>query len=140
MCAANKIQLKSGYQRKAMALELYLSLFGLHDPTKKFGNALDLVCMTNKEGHWRQGPLPRRMEDYRLCKIKDRYGLSFDEWIDRPRYEVEYMIDLCLRENERDAVATGQHLDHVNQLMNDLKIPKDRFNEVSAAVKSGGLK
>ena len=135
MCANRGIRLRNGYQRQALCRELYLSLFELHDPTKKLNNALDLVLMTNKEGHWRQGPLARRMEDYRLCKIWDRYHYNFDDWIEQPRYRVEYQIDICLRENERDAITSGQQLDQVQALMQKFNLPVDKVGEVTAIVK-----
>ncbi len=132
--AKEKIKIKDGYQRQAMLRSVYMEIFGLHEPTKLRKNALDLVTMTNKEGHWRLGPIPRRLEDYRVCKIKDRYGMSWNEWVDNPHYLVEFMIDSCLRENLAEAQEKAGQLAQIEELMKQYGVPQDKLADVAEAL------
>lgn len=81
------------------------------------GTALDVVTMTNKEGHWQLGPLSKRMMDYRVCKIKDKFGLSWTEFIDQPRYVVLEQIEIALREIAEDSTRASSENDMVDALL-----------------------
>lgn len=97
--------------------ELYSKIYGLHEPGKGHGNHLDLVAMSNKEGHWELGPLPRRMKDYYTFKIWDMFHLSWAEWVDQPRYIVEYQLTLAMRDMESKLNSNRKQIDEIDEMI-----------------------
>lgn len=115
-CYENGIKFKDGFQRQYILRQAYVEMFSLHAPGKKTGSALDVITMTNKEGHSHLGPMSARMLDYRTCKIKDKFGMSWSEWVDQPRYMVEEQIHIAVREINDELRIAKQTDDLLAQL------------------------
>lgn len=100
-----------------MLRDLYVKLYQLHSERGMTNTALDVITMTNKEGHWQLGPLSKRLQDYRICKIKDKFGLSWTEFIEQPRYMVLEQIEIALREIAEDASRANDESNVIDTLL-----------------------
>lgn len=117
-CYDNNVKFKDGYQRQYVLRKAYIEMFDLHSNMARTDTALDVITMSNKEGHSHLGPMSARMLDYRTCKIKDKFGMSWSEWVDQPRYMVEEQIHIAVREiNEELKIArqTNEMLDQLRK-------------------------
>lgn len=135
-CHEKGVVFKNGYHRQVVLRDLYLQAFGLADPTKLHGNSLDLIAMTNREGHWQSGPLSRRLRDYREFRIWDYYKLNWSEWVDQPRYMVEQQLADAIREIEKEGLAMTKAINEVDLMIREGKLDKSlRDQYISMKIK-----
>ena len=75
-------------------LEQYETRYGVfdHDASK---DPLALVYFNESESAVIGSLLQRRMTQYREREVKDIFGLSWSEFLARPHFEVELMLDEC---------------------------------------------
>lgn len=132
------IQFKDSYHRQYVLRELYVKLFELHDPKYLRDDPLDVVTMPNKEGHMDQcGPLASRNLDYRICKIKDKFGYNFSEWVDLPRYEVFLQMDIALKEIAAENAKSSEEHNLIDSISNQFNITDPAMKaELRALLKS----
>ncbi len=116
--------------------ELYTKIFNLEDPNKIQGTHHDLIAMTNREGHWQCGPLPKRLRDYRIFKIKDKFGLSWTEFVNQPRYMVEYQLELALKEVESETNELNRQIRMIDEMIAQNKIDPASRDTMIAALKA----
>lgn len=139
-CHADGILFKNGYHRQVVLRDLYLQIFGLIAPGKSLGNSLDLIAMTNREGHWQSGPLSRRLRDYREFKIWDQFKLSWNEWVDQPRYMVEQQLEMAIKEIEREASKMSKAVAEVDRMIKEGKLEsKMRDQAISMMTKNNSM-
>lgn len=121
-CYAAGYVFKNGYHRQVVLRDLYMKVFGLTDTVGLLGNSLDLITMTNREGHWQSGPLSRRMRDYHEFKIWDYFKLNWSQWVDQPRYMVEAQLEMAIKEVEKDSAAKNKAINEIDQMIKEGKL------------------
>lgn len=62
--------------------------------------------MLEGEDYMNYSPLIDRMEQYYFCQVWESFHLSFDEFINRPRHEVELILDLAQKFMKHREVKT----------------------------------
>lgn len=83
------------YNRQ-LVMEFYETYYGIHDFTKP-GQALTPIAMHPKEEYFKNGIQDNRLRKYLELDVYAKTGLTFDEYLDRPRYEIE-RLDRVLTE------------------------------------------
>lgn len=134
-CHKENVVFKNALHRRVVLRELYVKVYELIEGGKEHGNHLDLVAMTNREGHWQLGPLSRRMEDYCTFKIWDKYHLSWSEWVDQPRYIVLHQLKQAMKDVEEQLMNSKRQIDEIDNMIKSGKLdPKMREQFVALAM------
>lgn len=111
-------------ENRQIVLEYYETYFGIYDFTKP-GSGLASVAMHPKEEYFKNSIYDNRLRKYLELDVAKKLNMSFDEYLNRPRYEIEN-IDRVL----------GEFLTKVNKLeektQDDLKKEQERDQRKAA--------
>lgn len=83
---------KASYlEKRQLLLEIVDTMYGIVNHSKHSG-ALGLVRYTDVKNYNDHYLEEAYLELYLYKSINKHYGLSFDEFLDRPRYEIDKMV------------------------------------------------
>lgn len=89
---------------------------------------LATVMMHEKESYHKRGSLYRLIERYELYSIKERFGISFNEFIELPHDVVESMFDIAFQLTERQrAVESNAESKARQELEHDSRKLREHF-------------
>jgi hypothetical protein len=76
--------------------------FGIDESVDPLG-----LCASNTAEHWvpEENPLKERMRQFLNCNIGTLFNLSFDEFVNRPTYEVEMLISVATEKQAAESAA-----------------------------------
>lgn len=134
-CYKTDTVFKNGFHRQVVMRELYVKMFQLEDPSTIRGNHSDLIAMTNKEGHWQCGPLPKRMKDYETFKIGDKFRLSWTEFVNQPRYMVEMQLEQAMKSMEAEAGELARQIKVIDDMIAKGTLDGSARDQMIAALK-----
>lgn len=80
------------FDKSIYLLEEYLHNFGIVDLDNPSCSPLALIELHEKEGLFELDLDEKRHNDYILYKVWDTYHISFNEFVDLPRHEIERML------------------------------------------------
>lgn len=90
---------------QAILSQAYDITYGLYDHNSEKAHPFATSLLHEGERLDYRSPLQLRLKEYRSRQVKDITGLNFDEFLNRPRDEVETILNECAVQNNADIVA-----------------------------------
>lgn len=102
-----------------------MKLWEVYDDSYRIRNLddpspLSAILMSEQEDPYQIVGYEKYLLEYLKNDICGKYGLSYDEWMQRPHCEKEIMIEVLAKHMEPIQDAMGKELKNVQQEMNSL--------------------
>lgn len=81
-------------------LEFYETFYRIHDFTKP-GQALNTIAMHPKEEYFKNSIYDNRLRKFLELDIATKMGMSFHEFLELPRYEIQNIIRVMTEFQEK---------------------------------------
>lgn len=95
----NRVKGLDGFSHEILLREVYETIFGISDLTDK-KEPLGLVRYTNADTLGDTGPIAELIQEYRNHELKDKYGISLQEYFNTPVNIARILVSNALVEKE----------------------------------------
>lgn len=102
-------------------LKAYLSWYGLVSKEELERNPAALVRMNQAEDSYYGSVYEDRMDEYLDLEIFNATGVGWEEFIAKPRAEIERMIRAVQRYRTRNNTGMGATMDDINRIVKAMK-------------------
>lgn len=90
-----------GYQLDIVLREMYETTYDLTDLDNELEPLAIIKQNEAKEGLWELGTRTRYMREFHIYQVHTHFGMSWIEFIQLPRHECDFIIDLLRKEEAR---------------------------------------
>lgn len=101
---------------KQVMIELYETKFGIYDH-RASGSALSSVKYNKCENYVDHFLMGAYLETYLYRGVNKYMGMSFDEFIDRPRWEMDKIVEVIERFRKKEGQAGEDALSEIKKQM-----------------------